>query len=139
MRVTKCKCVCSFGIIGMILCTTLIGFSTVGMTAVTISNADLNNMNTMYENSNGFVDKMMKFFDSTTGMAVLLVSFASMILGMWFRKKSRLIPVAVIGAVFMFAGMYQTYYLWLQILGTVIMALTYLPMYSFRISKTLRV
>lgn len=139
MRVTKCKCVCSFGMIGMILCTTLIGFSTVGMTAVTISNAELNNMNTMYENSNGFVDKMMKFFDSTTGMAVLLVSFASMILGMWYRKKSRLIPVAVIGAVFMFAGMYQTYSLWLQILGTVIMILTYLPMYSFRISKTLRV
>jgi hypothetical protein len=139
MRVTKCKCVCSFGIIGMILCTALIGFSTVGMTAVTISNADLNNMNTMYENSNGFVDKMMKFFDSTTGMAIILVSFASMILGMWYRKKSRLIPVAIIGAVFMFAGMYQAYSLWLQILGTVIMALTYLPMYSFRISKTLRV
>ncbi|MBS3923504.1 MAG: hypothetical protein KGZ37_10215 [Nitrosarchaeum sp.] len=139
MRITKCRCVCSFGIIGMILCTALIGFSTVGMAAVTISNADLNNMNTMYENSNGFVDKIMKFFDSTTGMAIILVSFASMILGMWYRKKSRLIPVAAIGAVFMFAGMYQTYSLWLQILGTVIMAFTYLPMYSFRISKTLRV
>lgn len=139
MRITKCRCVCSCGIIGMILCTTLIGFSTVGMAAVTISNAEQNNMNTMYENSNGFVDKMMKFFDSTTGMVVLLVSFASMIVGMWYRKKSRLIPVAVIGAVFMFAGMYQTYSLWLQILGTVIMAFTYLPMYSFRISKTLRV
>lgn len=139
MRITKCRCVCSFGIVGMILCTALIGFSAVGMAAVTISNADLNNMNTMYENSNGFVDKTMKFFDSTTGMAIILVSFASMILGMWYRKKSRLIPVAAIGAVFMFAGMYQTYSLWLQILGTVIMALTYLPMYSFRISKTLRV
>ena len=139
MRITKCRCVCSFGIIGMILCTALIGFSTVGMTAVTISNADLNNMNTMNENSNGFVDKMMKFFDSTTGMTIILVSFASMILGMWYRKKSRLIPVAAIGAVFMFSGMYQTYSLWLQILGTAIMALTYLPMYSFRISKTLRV
>ena len=139
MRITKCRCVCSFGIVGMILCTALIGFSTVGMAAVTISNADLNNMNTIYENSNGFVDKIMKFFDSTTGMAIILVSFASMILGMWYRKKSKLIPVAAIGAVFMFAGMYQTYSLWLQILGTVIMAFTYLPMYSFRVSKTLRI
>ncbi|PJB98700.1 MAG: hypothetical protein CO079_01610, partial [Nitrosopumilales archaeon CG_4_9_14_0_8_um_filter_34_10] len=69
----------------------------------------------------------------------LLVSFASMLVGMWYRKKSRLIPVAAIGAVFMFAGMYHTYSLWLQILGTVIMAFTYLPMYSFRVSKTLRV
>ncbi|MFB5609648.1 MAG: hypothetical protein ACE5R5_07645 [Nitrosarchaeum sp.] len=123
----------------MILCTTLIVFSAVGITAVTISNADLNNMNTTHDNSNSFVDKTMKFFDSTTGMVVLLVSFASMIIGMWYRKKSKLIPVAAIGAIFMFAGMYQTYSLWLQILGTVIMALTYLPMYSFRISKTLRV
>ena len=139
MRISKCKCVCSFGIIGMILCTTLIGFSTIGMAAATISNVAPSNMNTMYDNSDSFVDKMMKFFDSTTGMIVLLVSFASMLVGMWYRKKSRLIPVAAIGAVFMFAGMYHTYSLWLQILGTVIMAFTYLPMYSFRVSKTLRV
>ena len=139
MRISKCKCVCSFGIIGMIVCTALIGFSTVGMAAATISNADQSNMNTMYDNSNSFVDKLMKFFDGTTGMIILLVSFASMLVGMWYRKKSRLIPVAAIGAVFMFAGMYHTYSLWLQILGTVIMAFTYLPMYSFRVSKTLRV
>lgn len=139
MRITKCKCVCSFVIIGMILCTILIGFSTIGMAAATISNVELSNMNTMYDNSDSFVDKMMKFFDDTTGMVILLVSFASMLVGMWYRKKSRLIPVAAIGAVFMFAGMYHTYSLWLQILGTLIMAFTYLPMYSFRISKTLRV
>ena len=139
MGITKCKCVCSFGIIGMILCTTLIGFSTIGMAAATISNVELNKMNTMYDNSDSFVDKMMKFFDSTTGMIVLLISFASMLAGMWYRKKTRLIPIAAVGAVFMFAGMYHEHSLWLQILGTVIMAFTYLPMYSFRVSKTLRV
>ena len=139
MRISKCRCVCSFGIIGMIVCTALIGFSTVGMAAATISNADLNNMNTISDNSDSFVDKLMKFFDGTTGMIIILVSFASMIVGMWYRKKSRLIPVATIGAVFMFAGMYHTYSLWLQILVTLIMAFTSLPMYSFRVSKTLRV
>jgi uncharacterized membrane protein len=72
-------------------------------------------------------------------MTILLISFASMLAGMWYRKKSRLIPFAAIGAVFMFTGMYHTYSLWLQILGTLIMAFTYLPMYSFRVSKTLRV
>lgn len=139
MRISKCRCVCSFGIIGMILCTALIGFSTVGMAAATISITDQNNMNMMYDNSDSFIGKMMKFFDSTTGMTILLVSFASMLVGMWYRKKSRLIPVAAIGAVFMFAGMYHEQSLWLQILGTVIMGFTYLPMYSFKISKTLRV
>ncbi len=139
MRISKCKCVCSFGIIGMILCIALIGFSTIGMAAATISNVEQSNMNMMHDNSNSFVDEMMKFFDSTTGMTILLVSFASMLVGMWYRKKARLIPIAAIGAIFMFAGMYHTHTLWLQILGTVIMAFTYLPMYSFRISKILRV
>lgn len=139
MRISKCKCVCSFGIIGMILCTVLIGFSTIGMAAATISITDQTNMNMIYDNSDSFIDKIMKFFDGTTGMTVLLVSFASMLVGMWYRKKTRLIPVAAIGAIFMFAGMYHTHSLWLQILGTVIMAFTYLPMYSFRVSKTLRV
>ncbi len=123
----------------MILCTVLIGFSTVGMAAATISITDQSNMNMMYDNSNSFIDKMMKFFDSTTGMTILLVSFISMIVGMWYRKKTRLIPIAAIGAAFMFAGMYHEQSLWLQILGTVIMGFTYLPMYSFRVSKTLRV
>ena len=139
MRITKCKCVCSFGVIGMIVCTTLIGFSIIGMTSATISTAELKNMNMTYNNSDSFVAKIMKFFDGTTGMTILLVSFASMIIGMGFRKKMRLIPVAILGAVFMFAGMYHTSSLWLQILGTVIMAFTYLPMYNFRVSKTLRV
>ena len=123
----------------MILCTVLIGFSTIGMAAATISITDQTNMNMIYDNSDSFIDKIMKFFDGTTGMTVLLVSFASMLVGMWYRKKTRLIPVAAIGAIFMFAGMYHTHSLWLQILGTVIMAFTYLPMYSFRVSKTLRV
>lgn len=123
----------------MILCTALIGFSTVGMAAATISITEQSNMDMMYDNSDSFVGKMMKFFDSATGMTIILISFASMILGMWYRKKTRLIPVAAIGAVFMFVGMYHEQSLWLQILGTVIMGFTYLPMYSFRVSKTLRV
>lgn len=140
MKISKCKCVCSFGIIGMILCTVLIGFSTIGVAAVAVSkNIDLNGMNVMHDESNGFIEEMMKFFDSTDGMVVLLASFTSMIVGMWYRKKTKLIPVAAIGAVFMFAGMYHTYSLGLQIFGVTIMALTYLPMYSYRVSKILRV
>jgi hypothetical protein len=124
----------------MILCTVLIGFSTIGVAAVAVSkNIDLNGMNVMHDESNGFIEEMMKFFDSTDGMVVLLASFTSMIVGMWYRKKTKLIPVAAIGAVFMFAGMYHTYSLGLQIFGVTIMALTYLPMYSYRVSKILRV
>jgi hypothetical protein len=122
----------------MILCVTLIGFSTLGIAAAVVSkNTELNGMN-MIHNSNNLVEETMMFFDSTAGMAVLLTSFASMIIGMWYRKKTRLIPIAATGAVFMFAGMYHTYSLELQIFGVVIMAFTYLPMYNFKISKILR-
>ncbi len=137
MRVSKCKCVCSFGILGMILCVALIGFSTLGIAAAVSKNIDLNGMN-MVPDTNNFVEETMMFFDSTAGMAVLLTSFASMIVGMWYRKKTRLIPIATIGAVFMFAGMYRAYSLELQIFGVMIMAFTYLPMYNFRASKILR-
>lgn len=139
MRISKCKCVCSFGIIGMILCTALIGFSTIGIAAAAVSrNIDLNGMDMVYGDSHNVIGEMMKFFDGTAGMTVLLASFGSMIVGMWYRRKTKLIPVAAIGAVFMFAGMYHTYSLGLQIFGVTIMAFTYLPMYSFRVSKTLR-
>lgn len=138
MRVSKCKCVCSFGILGMILCVALIGFSTLGIAAAVVSkNIDLNGMNTVHD-PNNFVEETMMFFDSIAGMAILLTSFASMIVGMWYRKKTRLIPIATIGAVFMFAGMYHAYFLELQIFGVMMMAFTYLPMYNFRVSKILR-
>jgi len=139
MRISKCKCVCSFGIIGMILCTALIGFSTIGIAAATVSrNIDLNGMNMMHNGSDNFIEETMKFFDGTAGMTIFLASFTSMIVGMWYRRKTKLIPVAAIGAVFMFAGMYHTYSLGLQMFGVIMMAFTYLPMYSFRVSKILR-
>jgi uncharacterized membrane protein len=110
-----------------------------GIAAAAVSrNIDLNGMNMMYDDSHNFIGEMMKFFDGTVGMVVLLASFASMIVGMWYMRKTKLIPIAAIGAVFMFAGMYHTYSLGLQIFGVTIMAFTYLPMYSFRVSKTLR-
>lgn len=123
----------------MVLCTALIGFSMIGIAAATVSrNIDLNGMN-MAHDSNSIIEETMKFFDSTAGMAVLLASSASMIVGMRYRRKAKLIPVAVIGAIFMFAGMYHTYSLELQIFGVMIMAFTYLPMYSFRVSRILRI
>lgn len=60
-----------------------------------------------------------------------------MIVGMGYRRKTKLIPVAAIGAVFMFAGMYYTYSLGLQIFGVTVMSFTYLPIYSFKVSKIL--
>jgi len=136
MRI-RCKCACSIGIVGMVLCTVLLGFSMGGIAAATLStNVDAHYMQAM-DDSNSFAE-VMKFFDSEFGMIILFVSFASMIAGMWYKKKIRTIPIAAIGAVFMFAGMYHFYSLWLQIIGIGVMAFTYLPMYSFRASKLLK-
>lgn len=122
----------------MVLCAVLLGFSMGGIAAATLSsNIEMHEMEVM-NNQNGFVAKIMKFFDSTAGMIILVVSFASMIAGMWYKQKRRLISVAVVGAIFMFAGMYHFYSLWLQIAGIAIMSFTYLPMYSFKVSKLLK-
>jgi uncharacterized membrane protein len=110
-----------------------------GIAVATLStNIDVHSMGTMNDSDN-IISSVMKFFDSTTGMAIIFVSFASMIAGMWYKQKRRLIPVATIGAVFMFAGMYHFYSLWLQTAGIAIMAFTYLPMYSFRASRLLKI
>lgn len=122
----------------MVLCTVLLGFSMGGIAAATLSNnAGVQEMAAMND-SDSFISNVMKFFDSTSGMVILLVSFASMIAGMWYKQKRRIMPVAAIGAVFMFTGMYHFYSLWLQIAGIAIMSFTYLPMYNFRASRLLK-
>lgn len=64
MGISKCKCVCSFGIVGMILCSALVGFSTIGIAAATVSrNIDLNGMNMAYNDSNNLIEETMKFFE----------------------------------------------------------------------------
>lgn len=46
----------------MILCTALIGFSTIGIAAAAVSrNIDLNGMNMMYNDSHNFIGETMKF------------------------------------------------------------------------------
>lgn len=137
VRSSKCKCACSIGILGMVLCTVLLGFSMGGLAAATLSN-NVDDIGVMYDSNNYLMDAM-KFFDSSFGMAIIFTSFASMITGMWYKKKRKLMPVAAVGAVFMFSGMYPFYSLWLQIIGIAIMAFTYLPMYSFRASRLLKI
>ncbi|MFY9300276.1 MAG: hypothetical protein WAO91_03715 [Candidatus Nitrosotenuis sp.] len=108
-----------------------------GLAAATLSN-NADDVSVMYD-SNSYVADALKFFDVQFGMVIIFVSFASMIAGMWYKKKRRLIPVAAVGAIFMFGGMYNFYSLWLQLVGIAIMAFTYLPMYSFRASRLLKI
>ena len=137
MKSSKCKCACSIGILGMVICIVLLGFSMGGLATVTLSN-NVDVMGAMYD-SNSYLMDAVKFFDSPFGMVIIFASSASMITGMWYKKKRKLIPVAAVGAVFMFAGMYHFYSLWLQIIGIATMAFTYLPMYSFRASRLLKI
>lgn len=137
MKSSKCKCACSLGILGMALCTVLLGFSMDGLAAATISN-NVDDTGVMFDSNNYLMDTM-KFFDSLFGIVIIFSSFASMITGMWYMKKGKLIPVTAVGAIFMFAGMYHFYSLWLQIVGIAIMTFTYLPMYSFRASRLLKI
>ena len=82
---------------------------------------------------------ILTFFSSQWGDALLVASSASMLFGIWFSGKTKLIPIAVSGIAIMFAGMYLYYSISLQIVGASIMGFAHLSNYNYRVSKLLRI
>ncbi|MGI0065711.1 MAG: hypothetical protein ACREAT_03005, partial [Nitrosotalea sp.] len=68
----------------------------------------------------------------------LVISSVSMLFGIWFSDKTKLIPLAVFGIVIMFIGMYSYYSIILQIAGAAIMGFAHLSNYSYKVSKWLK-
>ncbi|MHB8546223.1 MAG: hypothetical protein ACYDAJ_05605 [Nitrosotalea sp.] len=101
------------------------------------SNAQsMDSMNMNGQKNNNII---LAFFSSQWGVALLVVSSASMLLGIWFSGKMKLIPLAVVGIVVMFIGMYWYYSISLQMAGAAIMGFAHLSNYNYRVSKLLRI
>jgi len=96
----------------------------------------MNSMNTDGQKNDNIV---LAFFSSQWGDALLVASSASMLLGIWFSGKIKLMHLAVSGIVLMFIGMYWYYSISLQITGAAIMGFAHLSNYNYRISKLLRI
>jgi xanthine/uracil permease len=101
--------------------------------------SSMQSMSSMNMNDQKNNNIVLAFFNSPWGDALLAVSSASMLLGIWFSGKMKLIPLAVSGIVIMFIGMYLYYSTSLQIAGAAIMGFAHLSNYNYRISKLLRI
>ncbi len=82
---------------------------------------------------------ILAFFNSQWGEVLLVVSSASMLLGIWFSGKKKLIPVAIGGVAIMFVGMYSYYSISLQVAGAVAMVMAHISNYSYRVSRLLKI
>ncbi len=101
--------------------------------------SSVQSMDSMNMNGQKNNNIILAFFSSQWGDALLVASSASMLLGIWFSGKMKLIPLAVVGIVIMFIGMYWYYSISLQIVGAAIMGFAHLSNYNYRVSKLLRI
>lgn len=128
------------GIFGISLCTVLMGISMGGSFAAAFAkDSNIQGINSMSSMNISQDNNILGFFSSQWGDALLVASSASMLLGIWFSGKTKLVPLAVSGIFIMFAGMYLYYSLPLQIAGAAIMGFAHLSNYSYRISKLLKI
>ena len=99
----------------------------------------MQSMNSMNMDDQKNDNIILAFFSSQWGDALLVASSASMLLGIWFSGKMKLMPLAVSGIVIMFIGMYWYYSISLQIAGATIMGFAHLSNYNYKVSKLLRI
>jgi len=81
---------------------------------------------------------MVTFFSGFWGEVILLISFGSMIVGMWFTRTRNVIPLSIAGLVILYISMYVRYSIALEIIAAVILALAYASAYSYNFSKTIK-
>ena len=143
MKSARTKAICCTGIFGISLCTILMSVSMGGSFAVAFSKDSKvqmgDSMSLITMNNHKDSNAILAFFDSQWGDALLAASSGSMLLGIWFSGKSKLIPLAISGIAIMFIGMYSYYSISLQIIGAAIMGFSHLSNYSYKISKLLNI
>jgi hypothetical protein len=140
MKDSRTKAICCAGVFGISMCTILMIISMGGSFAAAFSkDSSMQSMDSMNTNSQKNNNIILAFFSSQWGDALLVASSASMLLGIWFSGKMKLIPLAVIGIAVMFIGMYWYYSINLQIVGAAIMGFAHLSNYNYKVSKLLRI
>lgn len=142
MKDLKCTCACYAGFVGMGLCTILMVFSMGGVAAVSLaknSNADvMDAMPYMNTNTSPISQNIIGFFEGIGGEIVFLASFGSMFFGMWHNGKRKIMPLAIVSAVILYISMYPYYSIGLQVIGAIIMAVTHMSAYSYKVAKKLK-
>jgi len=138
----KDKAICCAKIFGISMCTILMSISMSGSLAAAFSkdsNIQIDSMSSMAMSNQKDSNVVLAFFNSQWGDVLLVASSSSMLLGIWFSRKTKLLPLAIAGIAVMFIGMYSYYSIVLQMIGAAIMGFAHLLNYNYRISKLLKI
>jgi hypothetical protein len=108
--------------------------STNGMVGMKNTTAAMTSMQ-MSTTGNPIID----FFGGPWGEIILLISFGAMIVSIWTSGSSKkIIPIAVVGAVILYASMYAYVSIPLEILGSIVIGFAYLSAFSERVAQRIR-
>ncbi len=128
---------------GISICTILMAVSMGGSFAsLFLKDSNIQSTNTMSSmtmNVQNTQNPVLAFFNSQWGEVLLVASSGSMLFGIWYSGKRKLVPVAIGGVAAMFLGMYSYYSISLQIAGATAMVFAHVSNYSYKISKLLKI
>lgn len=145
MRSFKSKCACSAGAIGTCLCIIFMSIGIVGVASVGLSQHS--NMNSMSDMTNkrvptngvpSILNIIITFFSGIWGEVILLISFASMNVGIWFSRNRKIVPFSIVANIILYISMYVYYSVTLEILGLLILFFAYFTAFSYKIAKTVK-
>lgn len=145
MKDFKSKCACSASGIGICLCTVFMGIGMAGAALVGVSK-NSNDMQGMVSATNSAASStisqnvIVNFFSGFWGEVILLISFGLMFYGMWSSggNRKKLIPLSAAGAVILYASMYAYFSLALEIVGAIVLTVTYVSVYNYRIAAAIK-
>lgn len=134
------KCANCAGAVGIASCMIPMFVSAVGIGSV----VSVNGMSGMGAGSSAVsssttspsvLAQISSFFSGPDGEIVLLASFILMGFGMWYGRKLKPMAAGLAAAAIIFVGMFAYYSIVLEVLGSVIMVIAYLSVYSQRFAN----
>jgi hypothetical protein len=153
-RNLKSKCACYAGGIGICLCIIFMSFGIIGVTTVGVSKYSNNNsqragdmggmssimtaMPTTTTTTNNPQDVIISFFSGFWGEVILLFSFVSMNIGMWFSSNKKAIVVSIVASIVLYVSMYVYYSIALEIIGLVVMFFAYVVAFNYKVAKVVK-
>ena len=84
-----------------------------------------------------FQGMIISFFSDFWGTVILLVSFVSIIAGMWFSNNRKLIPMSIAGSLILYISMYVYFSIILEITGIAVLAFVYISIFSSKVARVL--
>ncbi len=135
----RAKCATCAGGVGIAVCAIPMLLAAVGIAAVSASqNSAMTGMGSLSAMGSPTLSRIVEFLSGFWGEVLLVVSYALMLVGMWFGGNRKPMVLAFFGAALLFEGMYGYFSAGVQLVGLVALSLAYAATYSNRIERFLK-